>query len=89
MTDSQPNNPLHGITLKQMVTYLFAHYGWDGLYEQIPANCFQNNPSLKSSLNFLRKTPWARERVETVFVYITRNGINKDWLNLEIRNISK
>ena len=70
MPTTQSNNPLHGITLEKMLTYCFAHYGWDGLFEQIPANCFNNNPSLKSSLTFLRKTPWARARLETVFLYL-------------------
>ncbi len=85
MAEAQKNNPLHGITLQKMVTYLFAYYGWDGLYEQIPANCFKNNPSLKSSLTFIRKTPWARERVETVFLYITRKGIDEALWDVTIR----
>ena len=76
MTEKQVNNPLHGVTLEKMLHYFYAYYGWDGLYDQIPANCFKTNPSIKSSLTFLRKTPWARQRLETVFIYITRNGVN-------------
>jgi len=79
MNAPQPNNPLHGVTLEMMLRYLYAHYGWKGLYEQIPAKCFSNNPSIKSSLTFLRKTPWARQRLETVYIYITRNGVNEEW----------
>lgn len=66
--NSQANNPLHGITLEAMVTALFEHYGWDGLAERIPVNCFINDPSIKSSLKFLRKTPWARDKVEALYL---------------------
>lgn len=59
-----PNDPLHGITLKQIVTELYERYGWEVLGENIRIRCFQNNPSIKSSLTFLRKTPWARAKVE-------------------------
>jgi len=64
----QPNNPLHGITLKQIVTDLVAHYGWESLALSIPINCFSHDPSIKSSLTFLRKTPWARDRVEALYL---------------------
>lgn len=64
----QPNNPLHGITLKAIVTHLVAHYGWETLAQQIPINCFSHDPSVKSSLTFLRKTPWAREKVEALYL---------------------
>lgn len=64
----QPNNPLHGITLKQIVTDLVAHYGWESLAHAIPINCFSHDPSIKSSLTFLRKTPWARDRVEALYL---------------------
>jgi uncharacterized protein (DUF2132 family) len=63
-----PRNPLHGITLEKMVTQLQAHYGWQQLGEIIKINCFNTNPSIKSSLAFLRKTPWAREKVEWLYV---------------------
>ncbi|WP_020167155.1 MULTISPECIES: VF530 family DNA-binding protein [Methylotenera] len=68
----QHNNPLHGITLEVLVTALFEHYGWDGLAERIPVNCFNNDPSIQSSLKFLRKTPWAREKVEQLYLSMKR-----------------
>lgn len=64
----QRNNPLHGITLEVIVTSLVDRYGWEGLAEQIPVNCFLNDPSIKSSLKFLRKTPWARDKVERLYL---------------------
>lgn len=81
MTDSnsQANNPLHGITLEVIVTALFEHYGWDGLAERIPVNCFMNDPSIKSSLKFLRKTLWARDKVEALYLSLMRK--NKDICN--------
>ncbi|MFG6666260.1 VF530 family DNA-binding protein [Halomonas sp. HNIBRBA4712] len=68
MTPPQPNNPLHGVTLETVVTRLVEHYGWDGVYEKVRINCFHNDPSIKSSLKFLRKTPWAREKVEALYI---------------------
>ncbi|MDB4456378.1 VF530 family protein [bacterium] len=68
MTDKQPNNPLHGITLEQLLTQLVDHYGWDALGERININCFKSDPSIKSSLKFLRKTLWAREKVERLYI---------------------
>lgn len=65
---SQPNNPLHGIKLKDMLVFLEKQYGWDGLSQKINIRCFQNNPSINSSLKFLRKTPWARARVEQLYL---------------------
>ncbi|WP_365819883.1 VF530 family protein [Alcanivorax sp.] len=65
---SQPNNPLHGVTLETVVTRLVEHYGWEELGDRIRINCFISDPSVKSSLKFLRKTPWAREKVEALFV---------------------
>jgi uncharacterized protein (DUF2132 family) len=70
--NKQANNPLHGITLEAIVTVLFEHYGWDGLADRIPVNCFIKNPSIKSSLKFLRKTPWARDKVEASYLAIVR-----------------
>lgn len=64
----QANNPLHGITLETMLTQLVAHYGWEELGEHIAINCFINQPSIKSSLKFLRKTPWARAEVEHLYL---------------------
>ena len=69
----QHNNPLHSITLEAIVTALVAHYGWAGLAERVPVNCFSNDPSIKSSLKFLRKTPWARDKVEGVYLAILQN----------------
>ncbi|WP_215395630.1 VF530 family DNA-binding protein [Rheinheimera oceanensis] len=65
---SQPNNPLHGVTLEQIVTALVDHFGWPDLAKQIDINCFKTDPSVKSSLKFLRKTPWARQKVEELYV---------------------
>ncbi len=65
---SQPNNPLHGLTLEAIVTRLVEHYGWEGLGARITIRCFQADPSIKSSLKFLRKTPWAREKVEQLYL---------------------
>ena len=68
MSEQQPNNPLHGITLEQIVNSLVDHYGWDELGMQINIRCFNNNPSVKSSLKFLRRTPWARTKVEELYL---------------------
>ncbi len=70
MDTSQSNNPLHGITLKMILTRLVAHYGWKKLGKKITINCFVKDPSIKSSLTFLRKTPWARKKVETLYLRI-------------------
>lgn len=64
----QPNNPLHGIKLADIVEQLVNKYGWEELGEQITIRCFTHNPSIKSSLKFLRKTPWAREKVEKLYL---------------------
>ncbi|MBU0541043.1 MAG: VF530 family protein [Gammaproteobacteria bacterium] len=64
MSDEQSNNPMHGVTLENLVVKLVEHYGWDGLAHRIRINCFKNDPSVKSSLKFPRKTPWARGQVE-------------------------
>ena len=68
MVNIQPNNPLHGITLEMIVTQLVEKYGWAELGTRIPIKCFTINPSLKSSLKFLRRTPWARKKVEALYV---------------------
>ncbi len=65
--ESQPNNPLHGIKLEQIVTELQSHYGWEYMGSVINIRCFTDDPSIKSSLKFLRKTPWARAKVETMY----------------------
>lgn len=63
-----PKNPLHGITLEAILTDLVAKLGWDGLAKRIDIRCFKSDPSIKSSLTFLRKTPWAREKVEALYI---------------------
>lgn len=68
MTDLQPNNPLHGITLERLLKELVSFYGWPGLGQRIDIRCFTHEPSLSSSLKFLRRTPWARERVEALYL---------------------
>ncbi len=68
MNNQQPNNPLHGISLEKIVNKLVAHYGWEALGQRINIQCFLNNPSIKSSLKFLRKTPWARKKVENLYI---------------------
>jgi len=65
---SHPPDPLHGITLEQVVTRLHARYGWAEMGRRIPIRCFTSDPSVKSSLTFLRRTPWARQKVEAWFV---------------------
>lgn len=68
----QPRNPLHGVTLQALLQSLVDYYGWDGLAQRIPVRCFSTDPSMGSSLKFLRKTPWAREKVEGLYLYTLR-----------------
>lgn len=68
MHHEQPDNPLHGVKLQTMVERLEEYYGWEGLAERIAINCFKNDPTVKSSLKFLRRTPWAREKVEALYI---------------------
>ncbi len=65
---AQPNNPLHGIKLADLLEQLVEKYGWENLALKVNINCFKNNPTIKSSLTFLRKTPWAREKVERLYL---------------------
>ena len=69
MVKEQKNNPLHGVKLEVLLTELVEHYGWETLAKAININCFKSNPSIKSSLKFLRKTLWAREKVESFYLY--------------------
>ena len=69
----QPRNPLHGVTLEAMLDALVAQYGWPGLGERIAVRCFTSNPTMTSSLRFLRKTPWAREKVESLYLFMLRD----------------
>jgi uncharacterized protein (DUF2132 family) len=69
---TQAKDPLHGRTLESLLVDLHAHYGWEGLAERVDIRCFRSDPSIKSSLTFLRKTPWAREKVEALFIGLQR-----------------
>lgn len=69
MSTKQENNPFHGITLEMAVTRLVEHYGWERLAQEIKINCFKSDPSINSSLKFLRKTQWARDKVECLYLY--------------------
>ena len=70
--DQQAGNPLHGVTLEAVVTALAGHYGWEELGQRIAIRCFQSEPSVASSLKFLRKTPWARDKVEGLYLFMLR-----------------
>jgi len=76
MKDSQPDNPLHGITLEMILNELVAFYGWDELGRQIEIRCFNHEPSIASSLKFLRRTPWARQEVESLYIAMLRRSDN-------------
>ena len=71
---TQKNNPLHGLTLEKIVTHLVESYGWEELGQHVNINCFTSNPSIQSSLKFLRKTPWARTKVESFYLYSKRKN---------------
>lgn len=75
---TQKNNPLHNITLEKMLTQMVEQHGWEYLADQIKINSFHFDPSIKSSLTFLRKTPWARKKVEDLYIYLQRKGKIKD-----------
>lgn len=72
MNKEQLNNPLHGKTLEFVITELVEYYGWEHLSYKVNINCFKSNPSIKSSLTFLRKTPWARKEVEDVYIELIK-----------------
>ncbi|NDP48008.1 MAG: DUF2132 domain-containing protein [Sulfuriferula multivorans] len=78
MKEAQLNNPLHGITLEGVLNKLVLHYGWDGLGQQIDIRCFNFEPSIASSLKFLRRTPWARTRVEALYVNLVKAQASPD-----------
>jgi len=73
MSQQQPNNPLHGITLEMIVNALVDHFGWEELGKRITIKCFNNDPSVESSLKFLRRTPWARRKVEELYLFAQRS----------------
>jgi uncharacterized protein (DUF2132 family) len=75
---AQPRNPLHGLTLEAIVSALVDAYGWQGLDERIPLRCFAFEPSIKSSLKLLRRTPWAREKVESLYLFMLREQRRED-----------
>jgi len=77
MNAVQPNNPLHGITLERILNELVAYHGWDGLGRHIDVRCFNHEPSIASSLKFLRRTPWARAQVESLYVDMLRRTANR------------
>jgi uncharacterized protein (DUF2132 family) len=77
MTDQQPTDPLHGVTLEMMLTRLVEHYGWEKMGRTITIRCFNSDPSIKSSLQFLRKTPWARDKVEDLYLRYARETLKK------------
>ncbi|KZX01316.1 hypothetical protein JL49_06255 [Pseudoalteromonas luteoviolacea] len=68
MSTEQPNNPLHGLKLQEILKRLESELGWQEMAQQVNINCFKSDPSIKSSLKFLRKTPWAREKVEQLYL---------------------
>ena len=72
MADARANNRLHGVTLERILTELVAHFGWPALAERVPIRCFAFDPSIKSSLTFLRRTPWARAQVEQLYAELPR-----------------
>jgi uncharacterized protein (DUF2132 family) len=74
---SQQNNPLHGVKLLHMVEALVEYWGWDQLALRIPVRCFMHDPSVKSTLKFLRKTPWARTKVEEFYLHTFPNGVEE------------
>jgi len=74
MSEQQANNPLHGVTLEQIVNNLVESYGWDEMGKRINIRCFKSDPSVKSSLKFLRKTPWARKKVETLYIAMQKSA---------------
>ena len=72
-----PKDPLEGKTLKAILTELYEHFGWEGLSRQLSVNCFEDNPSINSSLKFLRKTPWARTRLEKIYLSFLQGKLTK------------
>lgn len=77
MSDQQNKDPLHGVTLKAILEELVARYGWDEMAAKIRINCFSNDPNMKSSLTFLRKTPWARDKVEQLYLVSINGKLSK------------
>ncbi|WP_261253779.1 VF530 family protein [Serratia proteamaculans] len=81
MTEHQSKDPMHGVTLEQLLNKLVENYGWSGLAERIRINCFSSDPSIKSSLKFLRRTPWARKQVEDLYIdMVDKASSDNPWL---------
>ena len=78
MNDQKTKDPLHGVTLEEIVVSLVVHYGWNELGQRISIRSFKNTPSIKSSLKFLRKTPWARKKVEALYIITNKKTPQKD-----------
>ncbi|HRE88198.1 MAG TPA: VF530 family protein [Myxococcota bacterium] len=78
MSEEQPKNKLHGITLERIVTELVEYFGWEELGRQVRIRCFQESPSVGSSLKFLRRTPWAREKVESLYLFMGRQKLRAE-----------
>ena len=81
MTQQQANNPLHGVKLADIIDQLVEYYGWEAMGQQIKIKCFTDDPSVKSSLKFLRKTPWARDKVEQLYLTMLKQQRKKGWLD--------
>jgi len=77
-TSKQPRNPLHGVTLERMLTKLVAFFGWEILAQRVRIRCFTSEPSIASSLKFLRKTPWARAEVESLYAFMLREQADRN-----------
>jgi uncharacterized protein (DUF2132 family) len=77
LPENQPNNPLHGVKLAQILEALVENYGWEHMAFKVNINCFKNDPSIKSSLVFLRRTAWARNKVEAMYLEMVKEGIAK------------
>jgi uncharacterized protein (DUF2132 family) len=78
MTDQKPKDPLHGITLEMILVHLVEQYGWEKMGQVVDIRCFTNDPSIKSSLQFLRRTPWARSKVEDLYLQCRRDAAKKE-----------
>jgi uncharacterized protein (DUF2132 family) len=83
MVDEKGKDPLQGVTLERIVTELHVRYGWETLAEKVHIRCFEENPSVKSSLKFLRHTPWAKTKVERLYLKMIRRHDAKDFLNMK------
>jgi uncharacterized protein (DUF2132 family) len=91
MNETQANNPLHGLTLEKLLNALVDFYGWQRLGQEIDIRCFNHEPSVSSSLKFLRRTPWAREQVESLYLYMLRSqarGVRKSGAQADERPLA-